>query len=218
MGLARTSVRRLGARTLTAAVTLGSVAYFVLFACAPPAAMRPGTPMLSHQRNEFGMSASGGARLDVDSSSSAGTGGGQIWYSSQQERMLDFGMVAYGGYTDRQYAGGGGLGATIRVRIFERDSFRLAFDMSGGWLWGELGFPVAVRLVNGVWLYSAPSFGAMAGFDDILFVRPPVGLSVALGRDWSLLAELSPQIALFDGNGDTGAIWLRGSLGTTYRF
>ncbi|MDP2306165.1 MAG: hypothetical protein Q8P18_09055 [Pseudomonadota bacterium] len=162
------------ARRLVQLLTVAVSAYYALWACAPAATMRPLTLDLD-QPNEFGLAASGTQRLGDESRactnelfSCAGGFNGQLWYQHRFNERFSLGGTIFGGQTSFV-----GAGVLARLHWVELDRFRFGTDLEAGFLWGAVGFPVSVRLVDDLWIYTNPSVGARF----IQAARLPLGLA-----------------------------------------
>ncbi len=148
------------ARRLVQLLTVAVSAYYALWACAPAATMRPMTLDLD-QPNEFGLAASGtsgmgdGRGCANELFGCRGGFNGQLWYQHRFNERFSLGGTVFGGQTSLV-----GAGVLARLHWVELDRFRFGTDLEGGFLWGAVGLPVSVRLVDDLWLYSNPSVGA----------------------------------------------------------
>ncbi|MDP2306166.1 MAG: hypothetical protein Q8P18_09060 [Pseudomonadota bacterium] len=149
------------ARRLLQLLTVAASAYYALWACAPVATMRPMTLDLD-QPNEFGLAVSATEPLG-----SIGRGcsfmpllcesgfNGQLWYQHRFNQRFSLGGTIFGGQNSLV-----GAGVQARLHWVELDRLRFGTDLEAGFLWGAVGFPVSVRLVDDLWIYSNPSVGA----------------------------------------------------------
>lgn len=137
--------------------TLG-VAYFVLWACAPPAMMPPPVPLAAPQRSDVGLAAS--PQMLVEPGYVSGGLEGQVWYQRQMTNF-DLGVVASGGYTGDVPNGSAG--------IFLRETYdgggsspvHIGWYLGLGWLHARVGVPVTVPIsADGrSWFYTQPTVG-----------------------------------------------------------
>ena len=158
------------------ALTLAVSAYYALWACAPAATMRPMTLDLDRP-NEFGVAASATEALGAEDTRGClsaplqcqGGFDGQLWYQHRFNQRFTLGGTVFGGQTSLV-----GAGVLLRFHWVELDRFRFGTDLEAGFLWGAVGLPASVRLVDDLWLYTNPSVG----------VRFVEGARLPLGLAW----------------------------------
>lgn len=173
-------------RLIPKLIALGAAAWFAAWACAPPTALAPPVPMAADQRFEAGGMAAGGATISRNRGAQPDTAL-NLWAMGRRGRW-DFG-------------GSGGLEANLtqelvghagffgRYRAIEHDNFVMSPQLGLGWFYASVALPMAVRLRNDLWFYSAPEVGLrLTGL-----VQLPVGLSLPLGPSTRLNAELGLQ-------------------------
>jgi hypothetical protein len=151
---------------------------FGVAACAPVASFRPAAPLLEERSIELGVG--GVAVAPRPYVQEPWRGAGQVWAAGPISRVFDLGgVVAFD-------LGGFAAGGSLRAHLFTRDRFALAADLEAGWAWAALAIPVAVRLFDETWLYTAPRFGNWGGN---VSVGIPLGLSVRIRGGFHLRAE-----------------------------
>jgi hypothetical protein len=186
--------------------TMFGVAYFVLWACAPPSTFPPPVPPMasptdnpagSKVSNEFGVGASvgGGKFTDVDfltgqEITRRGTeSGGQAWSNVRidlEDVAVDLGavftlrspLVPNSGRGSNEGAALGGY-ARLMAKV-PRSQFGL--ELSGGILWARLAMPILFKVHPRLWVYTSPSLTAST-FSE---VQVPLGVAINLNQ-WSAL-------------------------------
>jgi hypothetical protein len=150
----------------------------ILGACSPIANLRPASGLMPGKKLEVG---AGAAVLSprpyvTEDWESAG----QVWVSGDASSLIS---VAAIGAFDRDAVAAGGA---FRVNLV-RES-RVAFGVEGelGYAWAALSLPVALRVFDQSFLYSAPRLGTWSS-DPIFSV--PLGLSLRIHDGFSLRAE-----------------------------
>lgn len=177
-------------RLLTLLVRVPStlaVAYFVFWGCAPVMSLPPPVPLPAGLPSQVGLGASYSIGTDgtaVNTNAPFGIDG-QVWYLRQALPNLDFGLQVYGGATS--ILGGGGL---VRTRFIQNERFNLGAQLSGGWLWLDVGMPVSVKLGNGTWIYTNPTFG----YRGVGLARIPLGVSLEAGPRFRVNLELGANL------------------------
>ena len=149
-----------------------------LGACSPIANLRPASGLMPGKKLEVGAGAAAvSPRPYVTEDWQAA---GQVWATGNTSSLIT--LSAIGAFDSDALAAGGAL----RVNLV-RDS-RLAFGVEGelGYAWAALSLPVAVRLFDESWVYSAPRLGTWSS-DPIFGV--PLGLSLRIYEGFSLRAE-----------------------------
>lgn len=177
-------LRRPSLRRLLQALTVAVSAYYALWACAPPSTFRAMTLDLDHP-NEFGLGASGVGTIDDPAACWNGylacSGPhAQLWYQHRFNQRFSFGGTVFVGQ-----ASGLGAGVQARLHWVELDRFRFGTDLEGGFLWGGVGLPVSVRLVDDLWLYSSPAIRA----NNFQTARLPLGLAWGVTDQFWLQGE-----------------------------
>jgi hypothetical protein len=205
--------RSLAFRALVAVPSILAAAYFVLWACAPPASFPPPVPMAAGQRNEVGAAVSLGAgtgtTLPIGEYTAVQSPGVQLWYYHQFARRFDLGAVGFLDYSTLP-----GLGAMLRYRFVNGQTFTMGGQASIGWMWADVGLPMAWKLNDRVSLYSSPSFG----FRAFATARLPVGLSVQLSDRFVLSGEMAGGIGGNSGLLATQDRLFYGALAGAFRF
>jgi len=95
--------------------------------------------------------------------------GGQAWGTVAATTWLDLALV--GAFDDV----GGTAGLAIRWRALDADRVAVGLGMELGVGWAGLQLPVAARVMDGVWIYTAPQIGTW-GVD--LGPRLPIGVDI----------------------------------------
>lgn len=191
-------------------------AWFALWACAPAAATRPITGSMD-EPNEVG----GGVNYSTPLSPSVRCGNelfgcnpganGQLWYQHRFGERFTLGGTLYGGQTS--LFGGGVL---ARFHLLDSDRVNVGADVNAGWLWADVGVPVAVRVAGPFWVYTEPS----VGFRYVQSVRVPLGVAVDIGDHISLSAEGSWGFDPFFNVGSSvgDSTYFGGTAAFAYRF
>jgi hypothetical protein len=173
--------------------TMVGVAYFVLWACAPPATLPPpvaamggpSVPIIEETEltptqaprmvsGELGIGVMGG--IDTENAE----GGGWVWLSTRIEgpkKAVDLGLVASGAYMldAGAFAGGGYL--RIMKKRPESHS-QLGLELSTGVIWARVAVPYIKQVEENKWIYFSPAITASL-VSDLQF---PVGVAVRTGR------------------------------------
>jgi hypothetical protein len=172
-------------RRLLQGLFLALCSYFVLWACAPAASLRPPVPFAEGQSNEVGLGASytqGLSEVPQGELSPPSSGfSGMLWYGHQFSERFDLGVTIFGGQTSLL---GGGL--DLRYYLVRQPRLRVGIGLEGGWLWGAVNVPIGFALSEKIWMYVSPSVGMR--YSDL--IRVPVGLSVPIGKHFVLVPEV----------------------------
>ena len=201
--------------------TMVGVAYFVLWACAPPAALPPpvpmtGTPTMNPQpagltqektprtvTGEIGI----GAMVGVDSLSPEG--GGWSWLSAHidgQSGSVDLGVVASAQFIlEGGAAAGGGY---LRVMKKRPSNTQFGVELSGGAFWGRIAFPYMTQRTKNSWLYLSPGATVSLASD----VQLPVGIAIETGRLGVVRLEGGAALRISDGFFPAAYVAFSGSL------
>lgn len=139
----------------------------LLVGCAPAANLRPMTPFPPGKRAEVGLgyTAVGPRPVGLDEWAH----GGQGWATAAATPWLDVAVV--GAFTDTA----GTAGVAVRWRALDADRVALGLGVELGVGWAGVQLPVAARIVDGLWIYSAPQLGTWGA--DVA-PRLPVGIDV----------------------------------------
>lgn len=167
--------------------------------CSSVPVYRPPIPLPQDRRLEVGVGPTFAARADV----SGVGGGGNAWVLYRTDAQLDFFGSVHGvelvSYEDGSFVGpfaGGGAGLRMRTEFLEdiifagevgvdflEDRLRAADVRYAS---GLVRLPVAQRVVEGVWVYAAPTLGISVP----LYEAPPApffGISeVPFGVSWTV--------------------------------
>jgi hypothetical protein len=210
--------------------TMIGVAYFVLWACAPPAALPPSAPMASPQgmadpaavangipaptaapamvTGEIGMGLMGGGMVAAPSAEPLPEAGVWTWLSAHMERpgrMTDLGLVASGALLAGE--AGGSMGGYLRV-MKKLPTSAFGVEVSGGWLWARLAIPYMKKIDDRRWLYFSPALtGSLPSSVEL-----PVGLMLQTGRFGILRVEGGFAFRGGDAVGPAAYAALSGSL------
>jgi hypothetical protein len=160
--------------TLARLIVLISMAWFILWACAPMMSAPPAPPIPSDHNKEFGLGGNAGAGLDDDYWGPVGSV--QLWQRFQvgTQRYNEVGFMVQGGWPTLV---SGGLYYRINTsRTGQPTQVGHQFEAGGAWFGYSL--PVAIPLNDTVWLTTQPSLRASA----FSIFQMPVGLSVQTGN------------------------------------
>ncbi len=138
-------------------------------ACAPAANMRPMTPFPPGKRAEVGLAYTAVGPRPVGQD--PWQHGGQAWATAAATTWLDVALV--GAFDDA----GGTAGLAVRWRALDHHRVALGLGVEVGVGWAGVQLPVAARLFDGVWVYTAPQLGTW-GVD--LAPRLPLGIDVQI--------------------------------------
>lgn len=158
-----------------------------LAGCSPAANLRPMTPLPPTARAEVGVgyTAVGPRPLQDD----GWAHGGQAWGTLSATTWLDVSVV--GAFDDQS----GTAGVAVRWRAFDHERVALGVGVELGVGWAGLQLPIAARLLDGVWVYSAPQIGTW-GIDPT--VRVPVGIDVEVLDTFRVRTEAQLNYPNFD--------------------
>lgn len=146
---------------------LASVACLASAACAPLAGFRPASGIMDGRQAEVGLGGAAlGPRPFVDEKTS---GAAQFWASKRATKRLTVSGI---GAVDLDALA---LGGALRVDALRTDRLALGAEGEGGFVWGAVSVPFAVRLFDETWVYTAPRLGTR-GTDWL--VELPAGVSV----------------------------------------
>ncbi|MCA9539670.1 MAG: hypothetical protein KC620_12325 [Myxococcales bacterium] len=163
------------------------LAAFALLGCAPAGNLRPMLPMLPDRHLEFGTAWTAVGPRPVGHDDWAQ--GAQAWATGQPVTWFDVSVV---GAFDGTH---GTAGLAMRYRALETDRVGLGLGLEVGTGWAGLNLPVAVRVFDGVWMYSSPQLGTW-GKDET--VRLPIGLNVEVIDAVQLRTEAEMNYPAFD--------------------
>ena len=179
---------------LLALCAMVCVAYFALWACAPAATVRPDLPMANGKSVGVGVGGTAGLLPRTNctklasSTSADGCAAGHLWVHIDTGSWFEFGVVGFVGDINLL-----GVGPYARFRLVTEDNFRMSLDASAGFLWFAAGLPMALRVSNGLWVYTEPSVG-MRMFNA---GRLPLGVAMDLG-----MVRVHAELGLGTGTGD----------------
>lgn len=156
--------------------------------CSPAANLRPMTPLPPTARAEIGVGYTtvGPRPLQADE---GWAHGGQIWGTWNAQTWLDIAVV--GAFDDES----GTAGLAVRWRALETDRVALGLGVELGAGWAGVQVPVAARLLDGVWVYTAPQLGTW-GIDPT--ARVPVGIDVEVLDTLRVRTEAQLNYPAFD--------------------
>ncbi|MCA9526135.1 MAG: hypothetical protein KC549_07530 [Myxococcales bacterium] len=179
----------------------------VASACAPAANMRPMTPMLPSHQGELGVAYTQVGPRPVGED--ATMHGGQAWATMQPLTWLDISLV--GAFASQGLAV---AGLAVRWRAIEVDGFAAGIGAELGTGWVGVDLPVAVRVFDGLWAYSAPQLGTW-GKDPT--VRLPLGLDVEVSEELRIRGEAQMNYPRRDGEFDGYQRRLHLGMGMAFR-
>lgn len=168
-------------------VLLFALALLTLGGCAPAANMRPMTPMLPDHQGEFGVAWTRVGPRPVGEDEP--TWGGQSWVTAQPLTWLDISVV--GAFAEGQYT----AGLAVRWRAVQYDFFAAGLGAELGSGWAAVDLPLAVRVIDGLWAYSAPQYGT---WGSVSTIRVPLGLDVELTDELRVRGEAQINYPDFD--------------------
>ncbi|MBK7585202.1 MAG: hypothetical protein IPI67_34070 [Myxococcales bacterium] len=170
-------MQRVPRRQLSASAT--SLLLFALaMGCSPVASFRPASGLMSDRRTELGLGMAQVTPRPYVTEPSASAS--QAWISGAAGRRFD--VTGIYAFDDDAVAAGGAL----RFTPLRFDRLAAGVEQELGYAWFGLSTPMALRLVDETWLYTAPRLGTW-GFDLAFFI--PVGLSVRVVDGLMLRAE-----------------------------
>ena len=157
---------------------LSALALFLLGSCSPIANLRPASGLMPGKKLEVGAGAA--ALRPRPYVTEDWEEAGQVWVTGNTSSLIT--LSAIGAFDSDAVAAGGAL----RVNLV-RES-RVAFGVEGelGYAWAALSLPVALRLFDESFIYSAPRLGTWSS-DPIFGV--PLGLSLRVYEGFLLRAE-----------------------------
>lgn len=155
--------------------------------CAPLASLRPAGGLVESGRSfELGAGAVAlGPRPYVIESWQPV---GQVWGTLALSRWFELSTV--GAFDEAGFA----VGETLRWIPLRLDRLALGGELELGFAWAAVALPVALRLTDGVWLYSTPRLGNLG-----IHLTPglPAGISVNVAGGLVLRAEAQVSWADF---------------------
>jgi hypothetical protein len=152
-------------------------------ACAPLASFRPASGLMPDRSLEVGAGGMLESPRPYVTEPTRATG--QVWASGRaDDRLTLTGIVAFD-------ASALALGGAARIDLVRADRFAAGVEPELGLLWAALDVPIALRLYDQTWLYTAPRFGSR-------------------GLDWALTVPVGVSARVYDG------LMLRAEYGTTW--
>ena len=206
--------------------TMVGVAYFVLWACAPPAALPPPVPMTGSPyapppnngltqnpppntvTGELGVGIVGGAGSLDGFQQLEPEAGAWVWLSAHIDKprqSTDLGLVVSGHLLDGGGAGAGG--GYLRI-MKKRPASQLGVEFSGGFLWARVAMPYMKQTSENSWLYLSP--GITGSF--ISDVRLPIGVAIKTGALGVIRLEGGAALRLVDSFSPAFYVGFSGSL------
>lgn len=164
-----------------------SIAAWMLVGCAPAANMRPLTPMIPNDSTELGVAYTAVGPRPVGQDEWAH--GGQVWGTYQPATYFDVSLIG-------AFADGVTAGLAVRWRALEFDRFATGLSAEIGAGWAALNLPLAVRVNDSIWLYSAPQYGTWGV--DLTTVRLPLGVDVKVADELRIRGEAQVNYPDFD--------------------
>lgn len=154
------------------------LALLVLTGCSPIAGFRPASGLLPGKRLELG---GGGAILGPRPFVEEPVRGtGQLWATGRLSRRVT--VSGIGAFDTSAVA----VGGAVRFDYLRVNRFAAGAEIEGGFAWLGASTPLALRLFDETWLYTAPRLGTRS-FAWALEV--PAGLSVRVHHGWMVRAE-----------------------------
>lgn len=143
-----------------------AAALITLTACMPQTSMPPPIPLPEDSRHQVGLAAS--EMIEVRDGTSYGLDNARQesleLYTQHRlgERFTLGGQATAGMYSYPVSGRRDGLpfasfGAQVRFSAYETERLALGVSLGGGWIYGQLGAPVALRLGQRFWLGTHPS-------------------------------------------------------------
>jgi hypothetical protein len=155
-----------------------SLTLLLLTGCAPLVGFRPASGLLPDKRLELG---GGGAIVGPRPYVEEKThGAGQFWATGRAGGHVT--LSAIGAFDTSAIA----IGGAVRYDYLRLDRIAAGAEVEGGFLWAGTSLPVALRLFDETWLYTAPRIGARS---DGWALELPAGLSVRVYDGWMIRAE-----------------------------
>ena len=149
-----------------------------LLGCSPIAGLRPASGLLPDRRLEVGGGAAIlGPRPFVEEPT---RGTGQLWATGRVGQWIT--LSAIGAFDTSAFA----LGGAMRLNVLRWDRVAAGVEVEAGFAWAGASLPLALRLFDETWLYTAPRVGTRS-YDWALEL--PVGLSVRVYGGWMVRAE-----------------------------
>lgn len=166
-------------RVLSRFVVVASIAWFVLWACAPMSSNPPPTPMPEAAKRELTVGTTGGHHDSVlptylQASARIATG---------SDKHHEAGFLVNAPLEMIGYIGAGGY---YRHSLVHDDTISAGLQVELGWAWGGASLPLAYRVTDSFWLTTMPGVGI--GFSNL--VRLPVGIGWQYNEHARLDAEM----------------------------
>lgn len=156
---------------------------FLLIGCGPVASFRPASGLMPDRHAEagFGMAEVSPRPYVEEPAATAG----QAWLSGRVTPLVD--LTALTAFDDDAVAGG----LAARFTPLRTDRLAASFEQELGYAWFAASTPVALRLVDQTWLYTAPRFGTwgaelsfMVGLGASVRVYDGMMLRAEWNRSW----------------------------------
>lgn len=142
-----------------------AMSLMALTACMPPSSMPPPVPLPDGSRHQVGVAASG--MLETESRGGFHLDGRQEalqLYTQHKagERFTIGGQLTAGRYSVPVSGRWdtlpfGSVGFQVRYSAYRTERVVLGASLGGGWLYGQLGAPAALRLGDRLWIGTHPS-------------------------------------------------------------
>jgi hypothetical protein len=159
-------------------ITLPLTMVVILSGCSPIASLRPASGLMPGKQLEVG---AGVAALSPRPFVSEDwESAGQVWASGNTSSLVT--LSAIGAFDADAFAVGGAL----RINVAQEDRFAFGVEGELGYAWAALSLPLALRLFDQSWLYSAPRLGTWST-DPIFGV--PLGLSLRVYEGFAIRGE-----------------------------
>ena len=163
-------------------LTLAAASCFAFWACAPMMSTPPATPMDPQAAPEYGHGVWGGALLHSERPTPLPLGGYQyyrrapIGESGRNESGIMMGVGLPSALT---------FGGLYRLGLIKSETGYLGLQGAGGLVWLHGSLPAAVKIAEGTWLTTQPSYS----WGLVKAVRLPIGMSIERKKFGRLDAE-----------------------------
>ena len=201
---------------------VASIAWFVLWACAPMSRNPPPTPMPEAASGEFAVGINGGATVDSywrcedaqceegheeQYTAPLGNLQGSARIAAGSDKHNEAGLLFQLGYISMLSGGG-----YYRHSLVHNDTISFGMQVDLGWLWAGYRLPVAYRVSDSFWLTTMP--GVQAGFDFSMapsrMAVLPVGFSWQFNKKARFDTEIGTHLVI---DGDLYDYAAYGSMG-----
>lgn len=146
--------------------------------CSPIANLRPASGLMPGKKLEVGAGAAALGPRPFVAEDWESTG--QVWVSGNTSSSIT--LSAIGAFDTDAFAAGG----AVRLNIVREELVAFGVEGELGYAWAALSLPVALRLFDESWIYSAPRLGTWST-DGIFSV--PLGVSLRIYEGFALRGE-----------------------------